>query len=137
MSTALAAIVESYPAVAQRRFAALRRLLYTTAHQRCDLGGVDEGLRWGEPAFLPRKPNRGTTLRVALKATTPEHLGVYFSCQSRMISTLRTLYPDFDYEGNRALLIPLSGRLPRKEISHCIALAFTYHSWKNTAMARA
>jgi hypothetical protein len=47
------------------------------------------------------------------------------------VDTFRRLYPHaFRYEGNRAILFDEHDEVPVHELSHCIAMALTYHLTK-------
>jgi hypothetical protein len=63
-----------------------------------------------------------------LETRGPQHCAVYFHCQTTLIGTFRRLFGDeFAFEGNRALLLKLSGPLPRVPLAACVAMALTYH----------
>lgn len=48
----------------------------------------------------------------------------------------RTMFPnDFQFEGSRALVLALSGKLPEDELAICIAAALTYHLGKRAKSA--
>ena len=53
---------------------------------------------------------------------------MYFHCQTKLIDTFRTLFPDeFTYDGNRAIVFEQSEAVSEMPLSHCIAMALTYH----------
>lgn len=53
---------------------------------------------------------------------------MYFHCQTTLVDTFKELYHDkFRFEGNRSLLFNENDKIPVAELSHCIALALTYH----------
>jgi len=61
---------------------------------------------------------------------------VYFHCQSGLVEIFRTIYLyTFTYEGKRALLFGTKGRLPVRELRHCLALALTHHARKKSGKA--
>ncbi len=96
---------DCYPAAVKKRMLALR-----------------------EPAYLTSQTRSGSTLRLDWKPKHPQQLAMYFNCQTTLVATFRSLFPnDFQYEGNRALLLNLSGPLPKKELSICITATLTYH----------
>lgn len=53
---------------------------------------------------------------------------MYFHCQTSLVETFRTLFPDdFMFEGNRAIVFRESDVVPIDALSFCIAAALTYH----------
>lgn len=112
---------------AQRAFQGVRQVVVTVA-ARTTIGDLTETLKWGHPAWLPRTPGIGSTLRCNWNAKTPDRLSLYVHCQTTLVDTLRLLYPDtFTYEGNRALHMSLDAPLPYDAIDHCAVLTLTYH----------
>ena len=109
---------------------ALRSLVFETAAEMPQVGALEETLKWGEPAYLT--PSRsGTTIRMDWKPRAPEVCALYFNCQTTLVETLRTLFSDaFSFEGNRAVLMPLSAALPEDAVKTYIAAALTYHRSK-------
>lgn len=116
-----------WPQQAQARFAELRDIIQQTADSIPDLTVV-ETLKWGQPSWLPDRPRIGSTLRAAWSEHKPDHLTLFVHCQTTLATTMRELYPDaFEFEGNRALHIPLTAPLPAQAIAHCADLTLTYH----------
>jgi len=110
---------------AGRRLTQLRQLVLDTAAQLEEVGDLQETTKWGQSAFLPRKPRVGTTIR--LDVFDDDHVALFVHCQTDLISTFRTLFPELQYSGNRALLIPVTGRLPRQAVEMFVEAALTYH----------
>ncbi len=93
-----------------------------------EVGEIEETLKWGEPAFLPKKPRVGTTIRLGWSAAPEARLTLFVHCQTRLIDIYRSRFPQgFSYDGNRAVHIPLDSPLPEAEIQQMAALALTYH----------
>lgn len=114
----------SYPAAARNILTGIRILILEQA-RKDGLGAVDETLKWGEPSYLIKG---GSTIRVDWKPGVPDQVGVYFNCNSSLISTFRELYGNlFRFEGNRAISLALTEPLPKAEHSHCFHLALNYH----------
>lgn len=112
---------------AQLAFHEVRQVVMTVA-ARTPIGDLTETLKWGHPAWLPRTPGIGSTLRCNWSAKTPDRLSLYVHCQTTLVDTLRELYPDtFTYEGNRALHMTLDAPLPYDAVDHCAVLTLTYH----------
>lgn len=66
------------------------------------------------------------------KPKDPDVTKVYFHCQTILIETFKEIYPDeFEYEGRRAIVIPLSVSTAGGPLSHCLQMALLYHSLKH------
>lgn len=117
----------SYPPHVRPKLLALRDLVLRTAAATDGVGEIDESLKWGEPAYATRNKS-GSTLRIDWKKTAPDYYAMYFNCQTTLVDTFRTLFPnDFEFEGQRALLFPLDKEIPQDALAFCIAAALTYH----------
>jgi Domain of unknown function (DU1801) len=129
----VARVFDAYPANVRRAMLDLRTLIFDTAETTAGVGEIEETLKWGEPAYLTAKSKSGSTVRIAWKEQQPERYAVSFHCQTNLIDTFRTLFPDeFQFEGNRAIVFELSAPLQRDTLSLCIAEALTYHLRKRT-----
>ena len=118
---------DAYPADVRPHLWALRELVLETARQTPRTGDIDETLKWGEPAYVTVN-KAGSTVRIDWKAKAPQQVAVYFNCQTDLVERFRMMFPnDFQFDGNRALVLPLSGVLPADALSLCIAASFTYH----------
>ena len=84
-------------------------------------------MKWGEPAYLTQVSRSGSTIRIGWSERRPDQVGLFFNCQTNLVDTFRTRFPELQFEGNRALLLPLKGRLPEDAVSACITAALTYH----------
>ncbi|MCP1340550.1 DUF1801 domain-containing protein [Idiomarina sp. M1R2S28] len=117
----------SYPVEAQRQLENVRNLIFSVAEENA-LGTVEETLKWGEPSYLVKG---GSTIRMDWKPKDPDVIRVYFHCQTVLVETFKEVYPDeFQYEGKRAIVIPLSAYPASGPLSHCLQMALKYHSLK-------
>lgn len=92
-----------------------------------------ENLKWGEPAYLTAETKGGTTVRIVLKTNSPDQIGMYVSSNTTLINTFITIFGnDLNFEGKRAVVFPVSGPLPRKQLIICIRMALRYHLDKST-----
>lgn len=124
---AVAAAFDAFPARPRKRLLALRELVFATAAGTDGVGPITEALRWGEPAYLTEASRSGTTLRLGWRASDPQRCALFFHCRTTLVETFREVFGDeLEYEGNRAVLLPLSGPLPREAAAFCIAAALTY-----------
>ena len=70
------------------------------------------------------------------KAKNPEQYAVYFNCNTRLVDTFRTLFPqDFKFEGNRAIVFRLDEKIAKDALAVCIAASLTYHAKKTKKVA--
>lgn len=126
-SSDVAAVFDAYPPDIQRRLHKLRELIFETAAATDGVGPITETLKWGEPAYLTEQSRSGSTVRLGWKKTTPGQYAMYFNCQTSLVDTFRTLFPELKFEGNRALLFEEDKTLPTAAVKQCIELALTYH----------
>ena len=123
----VAAVFAGYPEGAAGRLLELRALILTTAAEIDGVGQLTETLKWGEPAYLTQASKSGSTIRIGWKASDPENVAMYLNCQTTLVDTYRTRFPELTYQGNRAINFSASQSLPRDSVRECIALALTYH----------
>ncbi|MFS8151716.1 DUF1801 domain-containing protein [Vreelandella titanicae] len=118
---------ESYPKGARWQLESVRQLILAVAAEN-ELGDVEEALKWGEASYLVKG---GTTIRIDWKPKDPDVIKVFFHCQTCLIETFKEIYPDeFEYEGKRAIVLPLSVNIEQVPLRHCIELALKYHKLK-------
>lgn len=124
-------VFRRYPAKLRIKLTALRRLILKTAARTGGVGALEETLRWGQPSYLTPETKSGSTIRIDRIKASDERYAVYFHCQTGLVSTFRELYPEnFDYEGNRAIVLDVNVKPDERALAHCIALALTYHARK-------
>ena len=118
---------DALPAPIGRRLLQVRALIFATAAAQDEIGGLTETLKWGEPAYLTDETGSGSTIRLG-RLKDSEHAAILFNCKTTLVDTFRERFPDeFEYRQTRALLLPVTGRLPKPELSVCLLLALTYH----------
>lgn len=131
MNPAVAEVFDAYPAEARAALMGLRALILETAARTDGVGALEETLKWGQVSYLTKQSRSGTTIRIDQDKQTGA-AALYVHCQTDLVSRYRTLYPDsFDYQGERALLVPTDADL--HALRHVIALALTYHAAKKTS----
>lgn len=123
----VAAVFAGYPQAVAGRLLELRALILTTAAEIDGVGQLTETLKWGEPAYLTQASKSGSTIRIGWKASDAENVALYLNCQTTLVDTCRTRFPELTYQGNRAISFSASQPLPRDSVRECIALALTYH----------
>lgn len=128
MPAEVRAVFDAMPAVPRKTLLAVRDIVLATAADTEGVGPIVETLKWGDPSYLPRRPRVGTTLRLGI--TGDRRPAIFVHCQTRLIDAFRARYADrFDFEGNRALVIR-DGPPADAELTHCVAMALTYHRRK-------
>lgn len=131
-NAAVAKVFETYPPTMRRKLLALRKIILDTAATTSGVGEIEEVLKWGEPAYLTLKSKSGSTIRIAWKGSRPSQYAIYFHCQTNLVETFRTLFPnDFKFEGNRSIVFDEADDVPTDSLSICVVVALTYHSAKN------
>ncbi len=107
------------------RLLELRQLIYETARRTQAVGPLLESLKWGQPSYVPATQRTGSPIRLGRVGDSPALL---FHCQTTLVESFRHQYEDvFRFEGNRALIVKLKGRLPKRALGDCITQALTYH----------
>ncbi|MEQ1620817.1 MAG: DUF1801 domain-containing protein [Methylococcales bacterium] len=129
-SAEVAAKFNAYPPHVRPKLLALREFIFQTASTVDGAGEIEESLKWGEPAYVTRNKS-GSTIRIDWKQKEPNHYAMYFNCQTNLVETFRTLFPnDFNFEGNRALVFGLEDKIPKDSLAVCVAASLTYHLQK-------
>lgn len=124
----VAAAFEAFGPTQRATLLALRDIVLETAAAHPAVGEIEESLKWGEPAYRPRRARTGTTVRLGVSPKSPHACAIFVNCKTSLLSTYRELYPEvFAFEGERAVIVPASGILPADAVGHCVSLALTYH----------
>ena len=127
ISEAVKAVFAAAPEGARRRMVMLRAVIFEVAAAQ-EVGPLTETLKWGEPAWLTEASGAGTTLRMGWKPARPDHVGLFVNCQTDLVDRYRAEFPDvFEYDGNRAVWVPVDGDVPEVPLRWVVAQALTYH----------
>ena len=118
---------------AQQALWTCRALFHTVAEER-GVAPLTESLKWGQPAWRPRQPRTGTTLRMDWTQADPAHLMLHVDCKTMLAARMRTLYPDLpDNDGRRRIAVALDRPLPEQALAHLAEMTFTYHRARRAA----
>lgn len=129
----IAAVFASYPDDARDKLLSLRQLILDTAATTEGVGVLEETLKWGQPSYLTSETKSGSTIRIDQTKAGNGQYAMYVHCQTDLIETFKDLYPRvFTYEGKRAVLFDAEDKVSSDALSHCIALALTYHLRKKS-----
>ena len=121
-------VFDGYPKAHRTSMLEVRDLILDVAASIECVGELEETLKWGEPSYLTSQSKSGTTIRIDWKPKNPDFYGIYVNCQTDLVKRFRREYSDtFQFEGDRAILIPVTEPLPIEQLSKCIAAALTYH----------
>ena len=130
----VAAVFDAVPAPARKRLLLIRGLILAAA-KATDTAPLTETLKWGQPAYLPVKA-AGTTVRLHWSESNADVCQMLVHCQTDLIDRCRTLFPDtFDYDGNRAVRVPVNSPVSQAALQQIAAMALTYHRDKRGARA--
>ncbi|MGY8633661.1 DUF1801 domain-containing protein [Bradyrhizobium sp. 14AA] len=127
---------DTFPAPMRKRLLQVRDLIFATAAAHDEVGRLSETLKWGEPAYLTDETGSGSTIRLG-RVKDSAHAAILFNCKTTLVDTFRERFPDrFEYRQTRALLLPVAGKLPKRELTVCLSLALTYHLDRRGRKAR-
>lgn len=125
---AVQAAFDAHPEPLRSALLKLRGLVLATAAQHPEIGELVETLKWGEPAYLPKTPRVGTTVRLGAPRQSAGKYAAYFHCKTTLLQTFRSIYPDeFSFEGDRAIIFSVGDDIPEAALAQCFGLALTYH----------
>ena len=125
---AVRAVFDAQPPALRAALLELREHILEAAAGSGRVGELAETLKWGEPAYLPKKAHVGTTVRINAVKGSADRYAAYFHCQTSLLESFRHLYPDgFTFEGNRAILFRVGEPVQVEALRHCLTLALTYH----------
>ena len=130
----VAKVFASDPAAIRTRLMEIRTLIFSNA-TAAGVGTITETLKWGEPAYLTLESKAGSTIRIGWKPSAPAQYAVYFNCQTTLVDTFRTLFPELNFDGNRAIVLDEASDVPADSLAVCIAAALTYHRTKKLTRA--
>ncbi len=122
-------VFSQYPEKIRQRLLVIRTLIFETAESLKMVAPLTETIKWGEPAYLC--PG-ASTVRLGWKKSQPDEYYVYFNCKTKLVDTFKEIYPkQFQYSGNRAIVLNIRKSFSQKALMHCIALSLTYHKIKH------
>lgn len=84
----------SYPEEVRAKLEHLRSLIFEVAKNTEGVGQLQETLKWGEPSYLTSESGSGTTVRIDWKEKIPDQYAIYLNCNTSLIDSYRTLFPE-------------------------------------------
>lgn len=128
------AAFDAFPPEVRHRLAGIRAIILDIAAADTRIGAITETLKWGEPAYLTEATGSGSTIRLGVPRGRPDRVAIYFICRTTLVDTFRERFgDDFDYEGTRAVLLPVAGDIARGPLEAMLAMALTYHLARRAA----
>ncbi|WP_299297883.1 hypothetical protein [uncultured Tateyamaria sp.] len=126
-------LIANWPDRVQLAFARARTVFCDVA-DAAEVGPLDESLKWGQPAWRPRRARTGSTLRMTWSPETPDHLLVYVDCKTDLAEQMEARFPgQFDNDGRRAMTFEIGADLPEDALWQLAYLTFTYHRNKRAS----
>lgn len=112
----------------RHRLAEIRTMILRVANDDPRIGVVTETLKWGEPAYLTEASGSGSTIRLGGPKKVPDQVALYFICRTTLVDEFRERFGEgFQYEGTRAVLLPVTGEFETVQVEFMLARALTYH----------
>ena len=111
----------------------MRALILAVAAADARIGALEESLKWGQPAYLPKRARVGTTLRI--DATGDDRYAIYFHCQSRLSEQYDALFGNQLVMDHRSIQISVDDPPAAETLKHVVQLALTYHLSKKSDRA--
>ena len=125
MPTQVAEKFATYPDSVRDALLQLRRLIFDVAANDPRIGDLEECLKWGQPAYRPKRARVGTTVR--MDATGDDGYAIYYHCQSKLGEQYDALYRDRLRLDHRTISISVDNSPDSETLRHCIQMALTYH----------
>ncbi|MBD2810315.1 DUF1801 domain-containing protein [Xenorhabdus sp. Vera] len=123
-SNEVQSVFNHYPKLYQMRLLMIRELIFDVASKTQGVGLITEDLKWGQPSYLTLETGSGTTIR--LDRFGDSHVAIFVHCQTTLVDTFRTLFPELTYSKNRAIVLDPEADLPINELRICIEMTLTY-----------
>lgn len=121
--------IDDLPEDARNGLLGLRDIIRSAA-EVSGTAPLEENLKWGQPSFAPPK-RKGTPIRLSWSQKTPDRVEVLVHCQTTLVDTWRHMFGDaFDFDGTRAVHLPLDKPLQKDALFQMATMALTYHQNK-------
>ena len=124
-------VYDSYSKAVKTQLLLLRQLIFKLAAEEDAIGKIEETLKWGEPSYLTHKPKSGTTIRLSPIKKDNHKIAIFVHCQTTLIADFKAIFPDLDYDGNRAIIFDSRDKIPVDIIEEFFYMALTYHARKS------
>jgi hypothetical protein len=126
MDPKVRAVFDAAPPSARDGMLALRQLILDVAAGLPQVGRIEEGLRWGEPAYLTPETRSGSTIRIGIPKSGG--FALFCNCRTALISEFRDVAgAAAQTEGNRAVVFANRDDIDESLLSILITRALTWH----------
>lgn len=114
----------AFPQPARDALLGVRTLIYDIG-ATLPVGRIEESTKWGQPSYNTPDTKSATPIRLGLsKAGDP---AIFTYCQSSVMGDFRALAPPhLQFDGNRAVHLPVDQPPPLDELTPLIRAALTY-----------
>ena len=124
----VAAVFETYPKEIKSKLMLLRQLIFDVASRTDGVGELEETLKWGQPSYLTTQTQSGSLVRIDQIKSQEGKYAIFFHCQTTLVDTFKEMYrSQFEFGGNRSIIFNVKDKVPVADLSHCVAMALTYH----------
>jgi hypothetical protein len=124
----VAAVFENYPREIKTKLMFLRQLIFDVASRTDGVGDLEETLKWGQPSYLTTQTKSGSLVRIDQVKSQEGKYAMFFHCQTTLVDAFKEMYRgQFEFGGNRSIVLGVKDRVPVNELSRCISMALTYH----------
>ena len=124
----VAAVFQRYPKAIKTKLMFLRQLIFEVASTTSGVGELEETLKWGQPSYLTTQTKSGSLIRIDQIKSQEGKYALYFHCQTTLVDSFKEIYRDvFEFGDNRSIIFSVQDKVPVEALSHCIAMALTYH----------
>lgn len=127
MAAKVATKFSTYPVDIRTKLEYLRQFIFEVASQTNEVGQLEETLKWGQPSYLTSESKSGSTIRIDWISKSPSQYAIYLNCNTSLVDSYRTLFPELNYYGQRAIVFDIKEPLPEKPLRVCISMALRYH----------
>ena len=131
MNNAVKAKFDLYPVSARSKLMKIRTAIFALIGEAY-VDDISETLKWGEPSYVSK---HGSTVRLGWSPKLPDHISVFFNCNTMLVETFREVYQDtFQFIGKREIRLLLSDEVPIAALQSCLLMSLRYHKIKQLPM---
>jgi hypothetical protein len=119
---------DSFPESVRNKLMEIRAVVLAQVGEE-HIDDIVETLKWGEPSYVAK---HGSTIRLGWSPKFPDHVSVFFNCNTVLIETFREIYQDtFQLVGKREIRLLLTDEVPMAALQSCLLMSLRYHKIKH------
>ena len=88
MSTHVLEAFQQVPSTHRKTLFDVRELIFEVAQDDPRIGGIEETLRWGEPAYITSQNKTGSTIRLGIEKGSGMP-ALFFNCKTNLVEEFR------------------------------------------------